>query len=95
MNREVNFIWFACLGFFLLLILQLIRVRLKKYYPDLFARLGGPSFQDSNLGKTYWAFQRFVWWGYRSEVDDRLLRGLCVLASLSGLAVIIFFILLI
>jgi hypothetical protein len=81
-------------GFLTLLLLHLIRIRLRKYHPDVFCRLGSPLFQDSNLGKTYWAFQRFVWWGHRSEVDDTVMRGLCVLASLSGLSVIIFFILL-
>jgi len=84
---------FVFLGFFSLLLSQLIRSRLRKYHPDLFSRLGGPAFQDSNLGKTYWKFQRFVLWGYISEVNDIVLRTLCVLASLSNLGVIVFFLL--
>ena len=46
---------------------------------------------DSNLGKTYWDFQRFVLWGHLAEKNDSVLRGLCILASLCNLAVIVFF----
>jgi hypothetical protein len=86
---------FYCFGFFTLLVLQLIRARLKKCHPGLFSSLGSPTFQDSNVGKTYWALQKFIWWGYRSEVSDSILRGLCMLASLSELAVVIFFFLIV
>ncbi len=91
MDREANFVWFACLGFLLLVISQLIRTRLKKYHPDLFAKLRSPTFQDSNLGRTYWSFQQFVWWGHTSEVNDAVVHGLCVFAVLIEVAVLIFF----
>ena len=89
MSRQTNFVWFACLGVVLLLILQLIRFRLKKCYPDLFSKLGSPTFQDSNLGKTYWNLQQFIWWGHTSEVSDVLLHALCVFAVLIEVTVLI------
>jgi hypothetical protein len=90
-NRSGYLTCFVCFGFLSLLLSQLIRSRLKKYHADLFARLGNPAFQDSNLGITYWKFQRFVLWGFMSEANDSVLRFMCVLASLSNLGVIVFF----
>ena len=81
------------MGFLAVFLSQLIRLRLKKYHPDVFVRLGSPAFHDSNLGKTYWKFQRFVLWGHMTERNDFVLRSLCVLASLCDLGVIVFFIL--
>lgn len=91
MSTKLGLICFVVLGLFLLLILQLIRVRLRKRYPELFVRLSSPAFQDSNLTKTYWTFHRFVLWGYLSEVNDTILRCLCILASVSQLAGIALF----
>ena len=83
--------YYIILGVWLLLLLELIRTRLRRLHPDLFAKLGNPTFEDSNLGKTYWDFQKFVWWGYRSVAHDTVLYGLCVVACLSELAVLILF----
>jgi hypothetical protein len=91
MSRVGYFIWFASLGIASLLVAQLIRVRLKKHHPGLFARFGYPSIQDSNLQGKYWFFQKFVLWGHISEADDTVLHGLCVLASVANLGVLISF----
>jgi len=88
MTRETYFLCFVGLGGITLLVLHLIRVRLRTHYPSLYSKLGSPTFQDSNLGKTYWNFQIFVWWGYRSEVRDASLWGLCILASACQLGVL-------
>jgi hypothetical protein len=91
MSRGTYFLCFVCLGGVTFFVLHLIRDRLRKCYPSLYLKLGSPAFQDSNLGKTYWNFQRFVWWGYRSEVPDALLRGLCILACACQLGVLVLF----
>ena len=66
MSRAGYLTCFVSFGILSLLTSMLIRFRLKKCHSDLFARMGSPAFQDSNLGKTYWKFQKFVLWGYRS-----------------------------
>jgi hypothetical protein len=91
MSRVSYFIWFVSLGFSSLLVAQLIRARLKKRHPELFAKFDYPSSQDSNLEAKYWVFQKFVLWGHISDVDDTALHGLCVLESVIGLGVLIFF----
>jgi hypothetical protein len=91
MSRVDYFIAFVSFGFLSLLIAHFIRARLKKLYPELFARFGYPSGQDSNLEVKYWTFQKFVLWGHISEVTDPALHGLCVLSSVISLAVLILF----
>jgi hypothetical protein len=83
--------WYIVLGLFLLLLFHLIRSRLRQLHPNLYATLGSPTFQHSNLGATYWRFQKFVWSWYKPDVDDVLLRSLCLLASLVELVVVILF----
>ncbi len=92
MGRADYFTWSMCLGVVSLFTTQVIRVRLKKCHPELFAKLGNPSFRDSNLTKAYWLFQRFVWWGHLSEPKDSVLSCLCVLTSVANVAgVVVFF----
>jgi hypothetical protein len=47
---------------------------------------------DSNLSKTYWDFQVFVWWGHKLARNDLFLTSLRILTSLSqlGLFVLLF-----
>lgn len=91
MSRVGYFILFVSLGFFSLVVAQLIRARLKDRYPELFAKFGHPSSRDSNLEAKYWVFQKFVLWGHISEVDDKVLHGLCVLSTVVSLAGLVFF----
>jgi hypothetical protein len=42
---------------------HLIRARLKAKHPQIYAKLGSPAFNDSNLRSTYWKFSGFVCWG--------------------------------
>jgi hypothetical protein len=94
MSPDIALGYFMFFAGLTLLIWQLIRIRLKRVDPELFIRLGSPRFQDSNLGKNYWKFQRFVWWGYGSDVRDVTLRSLCVFACLAQLgATVLFFML--
>ena len=91
MSRQDYFICFAVFGFLSVLLMQLIRLRVKKRHPELYAKFGYPSFNDSNLKREHWAFQRFIFWGHISEVNDRVLHGLCVAASIAGLIVGVLF----
>jgi len=91
MSRAGYFICFVSLGFFSLLIAQLIRARLKTHHQELYAKLGHPSSQDSNLEPKHWTFQKFVLWGHIAEVTDPILHGLCVLASITALGVLVLF----
>jgi hypothetical protein len=91
MTGKVFLASYACLGASALIFLHFIRIRLKKYHPDLFARLGRPASQDSNIGHYAWMFQKFVWWGYVFEVNDSVTRWLCVFASVSQFGVLILF----
>ncbi len=93
MNRQQLFFrYFVGVGIISLFILHLIRARLERRHPVLFARLGNPKFQDSNLEAKYWAFQKFVLWGYFS-VKDSVLATLCVIATIAGVVGIAFFVL--
>jgi len=84
MNRQqLFFMYFVGVGIVALLVSHLIRARLERRHPVLFARLGNPKFQDSNLEAKYWAFQKFVFWGYFS-VKDSVLATLCVIATIAG-----------
>jgi hypothetical protein len=76
----------ACLTGVILLLLHLVRSRLATNHANLFGKLGSPGFNDSNLGRPYWALQRFIWWGHLSEVRDTKLHILCILACMSELA---------
>jgi hypothetical protein len=93
MSREEYSIAFICACVLTLFVFHLIRVRLKRHHPELFAKLGNPTSQDSNLENRYWRFQRFVLWGYQSEVTDTALISLCVLATVFEVAGVILFIL--
>jgi hypothetical protein len=83
-------LWFTILLAFLtgliLMLLHLVRSWLKQHHAELFARLGNPAFNDSNLQGTYWTFQKFIWWGHFSEVSDKALHALCILACMSELS---------
>ena len=76
----------------MLLMLHLIRVRLRAKDPELYAKLGNPAFNDSNLGPTYWRFQGFIWRRHFSDTHDDVLHTLCLLATLSQLAIIVLFV---
>jgi hypothetical protein len=90
MNRKHFFLCFIAVSIALLFVFHLIRVRLTLRHPALFARLGEPRFNDSNLEAKYWDFQAFVFWGYFS-VKDRALVALCVTATIAAVVNIILF----
>jgi hypothetical protein len=90
MSRETSWLYFIALGSLGLVALQLIRIRLKKQHVDLFLRMGSPAFFDSNYGRTYWRFQKFVWWEHRFEVSDVTLRSLCILACAAQVGAAVF-----
>lgn len=71
-----------------LIFLHLVRMRLKKWHPALFACMGSPTSDDSSVGHDAWGLQKFVWWGYLSEKKDNILRCFCALASLCQLGVL-------
>jgi hypothetical protein len=85
-NRVGFTIILAFLTGIILFLLHLIRNRLAKNHATLFASLGNPAFNNSNLKMPYWALQRSIWWGHLSEVKDTKLHVLCVLACMSELA---------
>jgi hypothetical protein len=89
-NFTILALWVA---FALLLFLQLIRIRLHRRHPSVYTSLGKPQFLESNTSATYWAFQRFVWWGHISGPSDIMLHLLCVIAVASELGVVILFVL--
>jgi hypothetical protein len=91
MSRVGYFAWFMSLGLVSLLLASLIRMRLRSYHPELFAKLGRPTGQDSNLEKTSWVFQRFVFWGHLSETNDVVLRSLCVVTALINVVGVFFY----
>lgn len=95
MNRVDLYVCYAFIGGFLLLTLHFIRARLEKGHPELFSELGSPRFQDSNMGATYWRFQKFVWWGHFSVQNDIIIHGLCILACLIEAVVVVLFFLVI
>lgn len=90
-NGKAVFICFMILSVFLFLIMQVIRGRLQKRYPTIFIRLGSPTMQDSNLGRTYWTIQKFVWWQHMFVANDWILRSLCMLACISQLVGVVLF----
>ncbi len=91
MSRQNYFIYFMVFGFLSVFLMQLIRLRVKKRHPALYAKFGYPSFNDSNLKREYWAFHRFIFWGHMFEVNDAVLHGLCIAASVDGLVVCVLF----
>jgi hypothetical protein len=91
MTGDVYLASYVCLGGAALLFLYFIRARLKKMHPELFASLGSPTFQDSNISHDAWRFQKFVWWGYLSAANDNRLQWLCAFASISQCGVLILF----
>ncbi len=91
MNRPTYAIFMAFLAGLILALLYLIRTRLKQHHVELFGKLGNPAFNDSNLQGTYWTFQKFIWWGHFSGVNDKTLHVLCLLASISELSFGVFF----
>jgi hypothetical protein len=79
---------YLCVGFFALFITHLIQVRLKEKHSEVYRSLGSPTLLDSNLTAESWRFAKFIWWRHFSEVNDKSLHVLCVLATVSGVAVV-------
>lgn len=88
MNAATYLICYLCAGLFTLLMTHLIRVRLKEKHSEIYRTLGSPTPQDSNLTAESWKFAKFIWWRHFSQVNDKGLHVLCLLATVSGAAVV-------
>jgi hypothetical protein len=85
-NRVGLTIILVSLAGIVLLLRHLILNRLTKDHAGLFAEMGTPKVDDSNLRRSYWALERFIWWGHLAEVKDTQIHVLCILTCMSELA---------